>query len=638
MQLIAELKRRNVFRVGLFYIVSAWLIVQVAETLLPIFDVPDGALRAIVLILVLGFVPALVFAWAFELTPEGLKRDKNVERVDPDTKRQTSRKLNLATLIAAVLAIGVVVADRMLPESTRPDVEPASAPTDPPERISEDARNSVSAAVATPEPADRSSIAVLAFENMSPDPDNAFFAEGISEEILNVLAGVEGLRVASRTSAFSFTGRGTPIPEIARQLNVGHVLEGSVRKAGNRVRITAQLIDASNDAHLWSDSYDRELDNIFAVQEEIAESITTALASILDTESVNVAAPTDDLTAYQDFLRGRSRFYQRVMLDEAIGDLRGAVDADPDFAQAWAFLAAAEYVVGDGGYPTELDQEALTRSSAESVDRALRLDPENVIAQAIKGQQLFDAGNRVSIEEGLAMLESAASRVSPDSTARLWLGLNLLQLGLPERAFDVLEQAQAQDPLVAINNGYLGVAHAVLGRQEPGRRFALRAVELSGSLTFWSTVLVIEAANSGDTTAAIELLDEVRSAIDGDAAFQSALIEGLTERYTLEQLMERHPELLADGLADFFRTNAGLVLGEIDTALAEAYGSVSGPRYSILHSAWMPSMVALREHPGFFAWTRELGFVDYWRIHGFPLDCGPIVEGGVERLECGGAD
>ncbi len=637
MSLFNELKRRNVFRVGIFYIVAAWVVVQVAETLLPVFDVPDSAIRIIVLVLALGFPIAVVFAWAFELTPEGLKRDKNA-RVDPETKQQTAKKLDIATLIAAVLAIGVVVADRMLPAADRDDAAPASAES--PSVANEPGATPIVDANANANPNEdtRPSIAVLAFENMSSDAENEFFAEGISEEILNVLAGINGLRVASRTSAFSLSGRDTPIPEIARQLDVGHVLEGSVRKAANRVRITAQLIEAANDTHLWSNSYDRELDDIFAVQEEIAEAITDALASILDTQSVSVAAPTDDLTAYQDFLRGRSRFYQRIMLDEAIGDLRRAVEADSNFGQAWAFLAAAEYVVGDGGYPTGLDQDALTLRSAESVDRALRLDPDNVIAQAIKGQQLFDAGNRASIEDGLAMLESAAFRVSPDSTARLWLGINLLQLGLPERAFEVLEQAQAQDPLVAINNGYLGAAHAMLGRQELGRRFALRAVELSGSLTFWSTLLSIEAANSGDAAAAIEILGAALDATDGEAPFPAALIEALNEGLTVEQLMQRHPELMADGLETFFRTNAGLVLGKIDAALTAAQGPISGPRYSVINSAWMPSMTALREHPEFFRWVEELGFVEYWRTHGFPMGCRPVQESDRERLECGGAD
>ena len=637
MSLLNELKRRNVFRVGLFYIVSAWLVIQVAETLLPIFDVQDGALRAIVLILVLGFPLALVFAWAFELTPDGLMRDKHA-RVDPETKKQTSNKLNWATLVAAVLAIGVVVADRMLPEGSRAEAGLERMNSTQPSSTDDPAEDTETPAAPVPEQDQRSSIAVLAFENMSPDPDNAFFAEGISEEILNVLAGVDGLRVASRTSAFSFTGRDTPIPEIARQLDVGHVLEGSVRKAGNRVRITAQLIDASNDAHLWSDSYDRELDDIFAVQQEIAVSITEALASILDAQPVRVAAPTDDLAAYQDFLRGRSRFYQRVMLDEAIEDLRRAVAADPDFAEAWAYLAATEYVVGNGGYPTELDQGALTLKSVETVGRALSLNPDNVMALAIRGQQLFDATSTDSIEQGLAMLESAASRVTPDSTPRLWLGLSLFQLGEVERALEVLEQAQAQDPLVAINNGYLGVVHAALGRTEIGRSYALRSVELSGSLTFWTNLLAIELANSGDIASAVDLLRESLDAINGEAPLQVALLEALTEGLTLEQLEQRYPELTEGQFAPFSRINIRLLRGEIDAALAEAEGRVTGPRYAIINSAWMPSMIALREHPAFFRWVTELGYVDYWQKRGYPFGCAPVTETGITRFECEGAE
>jgi TolB-like protein/Flp pilus assembly protein TadD len=482
----------------------------------------------------------------------------------------------------------------------------------------------------------RPSIAVLAFENMSADPENAFFAEGISEEILNVLAGVEGLKVASRTSAFSFSGRDTPIPEIAEQLGVDHVLEGSVRKAGNRVRITAQLIDAGDDAHLWSDVYDRELDDIFAVQEEIARSITGALTGILQTSMVSVDAPTENLEAYQAFLRGRSRFYQRLELDEAISDLRRAVELDPEFAQAWAMLAAAEYVVGGDGYRTNLDTAALKAQSSVSVDHALSLDARSPIAQAVKGRLLIQSGGSNTIEEGLMMLEGAASTLSPDSTPLLWLGIALMELGYPERARDVLERAQEQDPLVAINNGYLGLAYAMLGQQQRGQRYALRAVELSGSLTFWVDLVAIGLANDGEAEQAVDLLEETQAWLDAEGSeLMSTMISALNEEWTFEQLAGRFSNSPDAGLIAYLQVTAALLLGDIETALLEASGSLDGPRYALALAAWLPSMIKLREHPAYFRWMSELGHVDYWRRHEFPFDCVEVHDQAGARLECG---
>ena len=304
MSLFNELKRRNVFRVALFYIVSAWLIIQVAETLLPMFDVPDGVLRAIVFILALGFVPALVFAWAFELTPDGIKRDRDA-RVDPSIKQQTAQKLNWATLAAAVLAIGLLTADRFL---IQPDPEPPSQPSAVALNGSPDEEN---------DRINPASIAVLPFEDLSPSGDQQYFSDGIAEEILNVLVRLEGLEVASRTSAFRFRDReDIGIPGIAGELEVRHVLEGSVRKAGDTIRVTAQLIDGETDKHLWSDTYDRSLtaENVFAIQDEIATSIVAALRASIelpDTSTPHVSVSTDNLDAYELYLQARGLFNAR---------------------------------------------------------------------------------------------------------------------------------------------------------------------------------------------------------------------------------------------------------------------------------------------------------------------------------------
>jgi adenylate cyclase len=245
MKFLAELKRRNVIRMAGLYLVGAWLIVQVASTVFPAFELPSWALRGVIVLLAIGFIPALVISWVFELTPEGLKREDEIEP-DASITPHTAQRMDRMLWVGALLALSYFAVDKFLLAPHRAAVVPMAeqAPPAPPVQAASASANS---------------IAVLAFENLSTDAENGFFADGISEELLNVLAGVKGLTVASRTSAFSFKGKDTPIPDIARQLGVQHVLEGSVRKQGQRVRISAQLINADSDKHVWSASYDRDL-------------------------------------------------------------------------------------------------------------------------------------------------------------------------------------------------------------------------------------------------------------------------------------------------------------------------------------------------------------------------------------------
>lgn len=319
MNLLAELRRRNVIRVALFYLVAAWLVVQVAETVLPLFEVPDGVLRGLIVLLALGFIPAVIFAWAFEMTPEGLRRETEAE-VAPEVKRQTGQKLNWATLVVALLAIGLLAFDRMMPESGAPG-----------DRVSS---TDASAAAESADTAPARSIAVLAFDDLSPDADQAYFAEGVSEELLNLLARIDDFKVAARTSSFKFRDTDADIGEIGRALNVETVLEGSVRKAGGQVRVTAQLINVEDGFHLWSNSYDRRLENIFAVQDEIAGAIVEALKLELNIEA-ETASHTTSVEAYDHYLRGRqlAREPTRSSLLRAVDLYERAIAIDPEFAE-----------------------------------------------------------------------------------------------------------------------------------------------------------------------------------------------------------------------------------------------------------------------------------------------------------------
>jgi TolB-like protein len=326
----AELKRRNVIRMAGLYLVGAWLLTQVASTILPMFGTPEWLPRTIVLLLAIGFVPALIFSWVFELTPQGLKRDEEVapeQSIGP----QTGRRMDRMIIVVLLLALGYLAVDKFVVG---------------PRREAALARRSGDAPPA-PEPNDSNSnaksIAVLPFENLSEEKANAFFASGIQDEILTRLAKIGDLKVISRTSTQQYESKPESLTLIAQQLGVANILEGSVQKAGNQVHITVQLIKAATDAHLWAESYDRELENIFGVEGEVAGAIAEALrAKLTGSEKKALAAqPTQNPPAYAAYLRGLSieqSQWSYAGWEKAAAAYMEAVQLDPGFALAWARL------------------------------------------------------------------------------------------------------------------------------------------------------------------------------------------------------------------------------------------------------------------------------------------------------------
>lgn len=358
MSLFEELKRRNVVKVGAAYLLVAWLVVQGASIGFPAFDAPPWALRVFILVLLLGFPIAVVMAWMFEMTPEGLK----VEAAQAGNKRVV-----VIALVLAALAVGWYYRGQ-------PTVRSAAIPA-----------GEIGAVDAPPKELPRS-IAVLPFVNMSSDASNEAFADGISEELLNVLVKVPGLGVASRTSSFAFKGKETGAGEIAKQLAVSYILEGSVRKAGDKVRITAQLIDAVHDRHLWSETYDRQLTDIFAVQGEIANAIAAALRGSLEpakaTPVVQVQADTENMQAYELYLKARENFIARRELPETVKMFEQVVALDPKFARGWEGLAATASVAPSWGF-VDRDYDAL---AADAAEKALVLDPKLSMPWAVRSQ------------------------------------------------------------------------------------------------------------------------------------------------------------------------------------------------------------------------------------------------------------
>jgi len=321
---LSELKRRNVLRVGAAYIVTAWLVVQVVETLFPIYGLSDGVVRLVVNVLAVGLVPVLVLAWVFEWTPDGLKREDELDSHTP-ASLQAAKRLDRMILVVLALALGYFAFDRFV-----------LVPRQVAEQVKEARQEGRTEALV--ESYGDQSIAVLAFEDMSPDGDQEYLSDGIAEEILNLLAQIPELRVISRSSAFTYKGRNVAVPQIAKELNVSHVLEGSVRKAGDHIRITAQLIDARSDTHLWSETYDRTLIDVFAIQDELAAATVEQLQLRLLGEIPH--AMSADPEAYDLYLRGK-HFLNIGQAAKASELLVQAVEIAPDFVPAWADLTTS---------------------------------------------------------------------------------------------------------------------------------------------------------------------------------------------------------------------------------------------------------------------------------------------------------
>ena len=436
MSLFNELKRRNVFKVAAAYIIVGWLLLHVSDTLVPALRLPDWFHSGVAFLLIIGFPVALIFAWAFEMTPEGLKKEKDVERGQSVT-HITGRKLDFAIIGLLVLALAYFAFDKFVLDPER-DAELLQTTTQ--------ASGEQAAMPRKPETPEKS-IAVLPFVNMSDDPGNEYFSDGISEEILNSLARVENLKVAGRTSSFAFKGRNEDLRTIGEALGVSHILEGSVRKAGAKVRITAQLIQAEDGFHLWSDTYDRELTDIFAIQDEIAQAIFDQLKVHLTGEpgDVQFASSTANPKAFDLYLEAKQKIYTRRMepLQEATGLLDRAIAIDPGYAPAHAQRGITYILLSDSNYGSIPEPEALEQAE-RILDQALSLDPGSAEAWAGRGFFLSETGDQAQAIEAL----QRALAVNPSLVnARNWLAGALFLSGDLEEAHLVRQEVLVRDPL-----------------------------------------------------------------------------------------------------------------------------------------------------------------------------------------------
>ena len=448
MSLVAELRRRSVFRVAAAYLVVGWLLTEVLTTILPTLGAPDWAARAVILIFAFGFIPAVIFSWFYELTPDGIKRDHDVDR-DNQASGRIRRKMDHITVVAAVVLIilvGLFSARQISDDAAPVDIGISNA-----------------------------SVAVLPFVNMSNDKDNEYFSDGLTETLLHMLTQIPDLKVAARTSSFAFKGKNISIREIASALEVAHVLEGSVQRDGDNVRITAQLIRADDGFHVWSENYDRELDDIFGIQDEIAEKVGYALSeSLLGNgmgKRIAVLATTNP-DAYDLYMQARkeraTNSYGGLKAAEDL--LKGALLIDPDFIDAKTELAMSYFHQLETGLMNE--QEAYAEIVAIT-DQVLAARPDDAVARAASifanAAVLATEGDTSLIAGLVSQLEQIVAEAPEELQPRILLVRAYHGLQQNDDAVSVLQDAIKQDPFNPSLHYELGTAHMKLDRWEDAR-------------------------------------------------------------------------------------------------------------------------------------------------------------------------
>jgi TolB-like protein/Tfp pilus assembly protein PilF len=546
----AELKRRNVYKVAVAYAVAAWLFIQAASIFLPAFDAPPWTMKACILVLLLGFPVALALSWAFEITPEGIKRESEVD-TDKSVTGRTGRKIIALTIALGVMAGGLLVyrlvgTDRWAVRSG----------------IDEDGRRS--AASLPPK-----SIAVLPFENLSSDKENAYFADGIQDEILTRLAKIGDLKVISRTSTEKYKSAPNNLREIAQQLGVANILEGSVQKSHEQVRITVQLINALNDAHLWAETYDRNLIDAFAVESDVAQKIASSLAAKLSgAEKQAIAArPTENAEAYQLFLKGRFFWNKRTGADlkTAAEFFERAVATDPTYAGAYAGLAQTYLLIPvfGAGRPRDFFPKATIAAR-----RAVELDETSAEGHAALAMLLlFDFKLSQSEQEFRRAIE-----LNPNyATAHHWFGNSLLvTLGRFDEGIKEGQRAIELDPLSLIINADLGSTLMIGRRYDEAIAQLRKTLALDGNFAYARWNLGEALYLKGDVNAAIAEYEKA-GVLDDDPEILALLGRAYAETGRKERALECLEKLkAAEGrgyVRNYLFTIIYIGLGDKGTAL-----------------------------------------------------------------------
>ena len=585
MLFFAELKRRNVIRVAVAYVAVSWLAIQVVETLFPLFGFSDAVARAVVIVFAIGFIPVLILAWVFEITPEGLKRDRDADHAATGSA-QMARRFDRIILVVLVLALGYFAVDKFALAPAR-DIALE-------QEVTKQVRSEVRV-----ESYGEKSIAVLPFVNMSSDPEQEYFSDGIAEEVLNLLAKIPDLRVISRSSAFSFKGKDLGIPEIAERLDVAHVLEGSVRKSGNRIRITAQLIEARSDTHLWSETYDRTLDDIFAIQDEIATDVVENLQITL-LNPIPKSRRTNP-EAYGFTLQAKQMFQQKLpghgeLMAELLDD---ALALDPNYVPAMVWSIHANDDQLESGL---ISAEEELRRFEVLADRIMAIEPDNGFVQSAFG---FEAAYKNGdLETAAEYFERALENARGDSEVLRQVGRFAGSIGRFDEAIAILESAVERDPLCYMCLYYLSNSYMKAGKFDEAETVRRTYVALGrGGMYYLGLILLLKG--EAEEALAVYERDEFEDSAQGTAGRAMALYS--LGRYAesdaaladlLEQPVDEEPLLMADVYAWKGEKDAAFEwLDKANESEGQIFkGFVFHPIYCNLHDD--PRWDALRERAG----------------------------------------
>ena len=590
MSVFKELKRRNVFRVAAAYVIVGWLIMQAGEVMGPALHLPEWVNSLLAFFLILGFPMALFFAWAYELTPEGIKKEKDIDRSQSVT-HVTGRKLDYLIITVLVVALGYFQFDKFVLDPSR-DAELVQATT---EVVTEQVATEPEISAASD-----NSIVVLPFVNMSSDPEQEYFSDGISEELLNLLAKIPELRVISRSSAFAFKGEKVNIPEVAKKLNVAHVLEGSVRKAGNQVRITAQLIDARADTHLWSETYDRTLDDIFAIQDEIAVAVVeqlkvTLLGDIPTVKEVNPEAYALYLQAMYLHAQGTAE-----ALEQSNTMLKQVLDIAPNYARAWSGLYR--------NYGSQVRVNLLPRDEGdalrtEALNKALAIDPYLAEAHAWLGSRAMreDRDFAAAAKHLKYALSLDPTNVIALSEAS-WLVLNL---GHMDEAIAIREYEVTLTPLDPISHSNL--AYIYFEAEQPDKTIASIRTTLmlapDSPNTHW--ILSMALLQKGENEAALKAIQQESwedARLEGMALVYHALGQAAESDAALDELIEKYEKK-----SPFFIASVLAYRGEADRAFEWLDKAVEYKSIALNYLHFYPLFANIHEDPRWLPFLESNG-------------------------------
>jgi TolB-like protein len=598
---LTELKRRNVYKVAVVYSAAAWMLLEVADLISPRLGLPEWTVSLVLLLSALGFPIAIILAWAFDLTPEGIIR---TQPVAPEDHHQLSmmRIIEFTVIGVLVISVGYLYSERL--SLQRQVVSPST----------------IIVAEINKSNATRS-IAVLPFVNMSGDPGNEYFSDGLSEEILNLLARIPDLKVIGRTSSFAFKGKNEDLRVIGQTLGVDTVLEGSVRKSGNRVRITAQLIDVSEGAHIWSESYDRTMTDIFAVQDDVAAAILDALQIHVGTNPTR-GRPTKNTAAYALFLQARASF-NASKIGEAEQLLLEVIALDPNFAEAYELLAYSYYVQSGWQVKATEGQKLV----AKAASKALAFDPDLVFAQA-----LYEIGNpeSYSLLRAIEAFEHVAREQPGNPDALRGLSWYLKQTGYLEEALSIAERFVELEPLLPFAHDRLFETLYAVGRTSEASTALELEIQLGNDLSVWQLGPVDLVEKQDDS--AIVHFEAFAQLLDVDSAWIRELVTAAREPVAGQAYLDRRiPQIIASmpkedaNLWRDFLTQWYLYFGfldryyeiildfDLEATWTDADNLVS--QGTIFHR------LGFTAHPKYLEVAESLGIIDVWEQRGPPDFC-----------------